>query len=210
MPRPPDDDESFLGRWSRNKRAQPTEDVVAQPDPAPFEMPVEDLLSEEDIAALPALEDLTPDTDIRVFLQKGVPQALRNAAMRRKWMLVPGIRDHKDPAVDYAWDWNTPGGVPGDGVAPSPERAAQMLRDLFPPRQEAPIAEEDAVKTAAENQASPQVTDSIEIVADPSAGLPVVEDTDKSSTATVSPTEVSEPEIEPPLTRRRHGGALPQ
>ncbi len=76
------------------------------------------MLSEEELAALPRIEDLVPGSDIRAFLRAGVPRDLRNAAMRRMWMLTPGIRDYKDPAVDYAWDWNTPGGVPGDGWRP--------------------------------------------------------------------------------------------
>jgi hypothetical protein len=44
-----------------------------------------------------------------------VPQILRNAAMRRMWVLDPAIRDYVDPALDYAYDWNIPGGVPGNG-----------------------------------------------------------------------------------------------
>ena len=100
-------------------------------------------LTEDELAALPAIDDLTPQSDIRVFMRAGVPKSLRNAALRKMWLITPAIRDHVDPAVDYAWDWNTPGGVPGDGIAPSPERAAQMLRDLFKPRNDtAPEAPE--------------------------------------------------------------------
>lgn len=213
MPKPTDDTESFFGRWSRNKRAQPVEqDDLEELEHIP-ETEAEELLSDEDIAALPALDDLTPQSDIRVFLQKGVPQALRNAALRRKWMLVPGIRDHKDPAVDYAWDWNTPGGVPGDGVAPSPERAAQMLRELFAPRRDAevkPPLETEALRDGlvpepsaddATQQAIP-AADQHEI-----AGSAINPEAEAASGWTQQ--ELPQAAVELPLARRRHGGALP-
>ena len=206
MPKEPKDDDSFLGRWSRNKRAQP---VVAEPapqaepdtDPAPE--PEEESLSEEEIAALPALDDLTPQTDIRVFLQKGVPQALRNAALRRKWMLVPGIRDHKDPAVDYAWDWNTPGGVPGDGAAPSPERAAQMLRELFAPRRDAETAPDvdrvaDQADDAADGATDVAAQQNIPAAAEPEVVAAARPEPDSTVTHDA-----------PQPGRRRHGGAMP-
>ncbi|WP_322894207.1 MULTISPECIES: DUF3306 domain-containing protein [unclassified Yoonia] len=214
MPRPSDDDTSFLGRWSRNKRAQPvTEEPVDEVATAPEPEVVEESLSDEDIAALPALDDLTPQTDIRVFLQKGVPQALRNAALRRKWMLVPGIRDHKDPAVDYAWDWNTPGGVPGDGAAPSPERAAQMLRELFAPRRDAETAQAletvaDAGEIAPESAADVAVQQAGAVEGQPKvAGDHITTKADAASAQ--APAEASDSEAELPLLRRRHGGALP-
>ncbi len=214
MPKPTDDTESFLGRWSRNKRAQPVEQDDIEELEHSLEPEAEKLLSDEDIAALPALDDLTPQSDIRVFLQKGVPQALRNAALRRKWMLVPGIRDHKDPAVDYAWDWNTPGGVPGDGVAPSPERAAQMLRELFAPRRDAEVnpnleteAERDGVVPEpsaddATQQATP-AADQHEIAR--SVINPEAEAASESKQR-----ELPQAALELPLARRRHGGASPE
>ncbi|MFN3661312.1 DUF3306 domain-containing protein [Yoonia sp.] len=214
MPKPPSDDTSFLGRWSRNKRAQPVEDeAVAEPEPAPEPETLDESLSDEDIAALPALDDLTPQTDIRVFLQKGVPQALRNAALRRKWMLVPGIRDHKDPAVDYAWDWNTPGGVPGDGAAPSPERAAQMLRELFAPRRDAETAQ--PVESGDDQDDDPAET-AMDVAAQQAVPSPVrrgVAGADPSDEAGDHPKktrpDVADTSDDPLPLRRRHGGALP-
>ncbi|MDA1154280.1 MAG: DUF3306 domain-containing protein [Proteobacteria bacterium] len=212
MPKPTDETDTFLGRWSRNKRAQPvTPEAVAEPEPVANQEP--EPLTEEQIAALPDIDDLTPQTDIRVFLHKGVPQALRNAALRRKWMLVPGIRDYNDPAVDYAWDWNTPGGVPGDGAAPSPERAAQMLRELFAPRHDpaatqvadtvgdsdhpASIApQESAVRqtTPALNQPETAANDP---TSEPDAALQTAQQQDIGLQTDMTP------------ARRRHGGALP-
>lgn len=141
MARAPDDD-SFFNRWSQRKRAAradlPTpvqsEDADAEDsrEDASGEKPpaVPRAITEEELAALPPVEELTPQSDLRPFLRPGVPEALKNAARRRMWSLTPAIRDHADPAVDYAWDWNTPGGVPGDGVAPLREVARRMLDDL--------------------------------------------------------------------------------
>jgi hypothetical protein len=212
MPKPTDETDTFLGRWSRNKRAQPvTPEAVAEPEPVANQEP--EPLTEEQIAALPDIDDLTPQTDIRVFLQKGVPQALRNAALRRKWMLVPWIRDYSDPAVDYAWDWNTPGGVPGDGAAPSPERAAQMLRELFAPRHDPaatqvadPVGDSDhpaaiAPKESAVRQTTPALNRpdiaANDPTSEPDAALQTAQQQDIGLQTDMTP------------ARRRHGGALP-
>ncbi len=193
-----EDDNSFLGRWSRRKRGadDPVPPTTPQAAPEPDVAEPEPVLSQEELAALPRIEDLTESSDIRGFLRPGVPTVLKNAALRRIWMLTPAIRDYRDPAVDYAWDWNTPGGVPGDGCAPSPERAAQMLRDLFSPKtpessdaavaQSAPDSEAETPPDPGEPQAIEQR--STEVSGDFSQKLPE--------------TPVSTP-------RPRHGGALP-
>jgi Protein of unknown function (DUF3306) len=133
--------EDFLSRWSRRKRATrrtpeekpppaPPPDEAAEPaaDPAP---PGEPSLCEEEIAALPPVEDLTAESDFGAFLRKGVPERLRNAALRRMWALDPAIRDHVGDARDYAWDWNVPGGVPGGGPLLPCDRVEDTLQRLF-------------------------------------------------------------------------------
>src|SRR5688572_10769049 len=108
--------EDFLSRWSRRKRQARIEEPQppgpaaqdselpgasapqeAAPDDAVAAAP-EDALSEEDIARLPSIEDMTAETDISVFLRKGVPERLRNAALRRMWSLDPNIRDYVSEA----------------------------------------------------------------------------------------------------------------
>jgi len=201
------EDDNFLSRWSRRKRvaeaapperaADPESDApadTAPPDPAP--------LTEEELAALPRIEDLVEGSDIRAFLHPGVPAALKNSALRRIWLLTPAIRDYRDPAVDYAWDWNTPGGVPGDGFGPTPERAAQMLRDLFhPPTPEAP-PEQTAEQSAASEQPVP-----VPATADEPGGQAA----DAVQDAIQPADEQHESELAelPASPRRRHGGALP-
>lgn len=215
MPKPTDQGDSFLGRWSRNKRAQPAAPApVADPDPsADIAAPDQESLTEEEIAALPDVDDLTPQSDIRVFLQKGVPQVLRNAALRRKWMLVPGIRDHNDPAVDYAWDWNTPGGVPGDGAAPSPERAAQMLRDLFAPRRDAETTQTAETEADAADPATVPAKDIALQQTDLALTQPqVTQDKAEAKGSAASQDQQQQaagPDSDAVPARRRHGGALP-
>lgn len=62
-------------------------------------------ITEEELARLPPVETATRE-ELRAFLRRGVPGTLRQAALRRIWVLNPRIRDHVDPALDYAWDFN--------------------------------------------------------------------------------------------------------
>jgi hypothetical protein len=115
--------DGFLSRWSRRKLAVEREpdaaalSVESSPDAgiAPEAPGADEALSPEELAALPRLEDLTPGSDMTAFMRKGVPDLLRKAALRRMWSLDPAVRDYVGDARDYAWDWNVPGGVPGNG-----------------------------------------------------------------------------------------------
>src|SRR3712207_6536309 len=62
--------DGFLARWSRRKFEVRREE--AQP-PAPEGAPAnrEPELTPEEIAALPKIEELTPETDISAFLRRG-------------------------------------------------------------------------------------------------------------------------------------------
>ncbi len=200
------DEDGFVDRWSRRKRAaerpaasiEPV-DAVEKPVDTASEAPPVEPISDEERAALPRIEALAPGSDIRAFLRPGVPKALKNAAMRKMWMLTPAIRDHDDPAVDYAWDWNTPGGVPGSGGAVSGESLAKQLKAL---RQTPVEADEPTTETETEIATTGETTQPAEPV--------------------VAPDDVApEPEKEPASTRirnadseglpapRRHGGAMP-
>jgi hypothetical protein len=65
-----------------------------------------------DPGTLPPVETITAATDIRPFLAPGVPAELVRAALRRAWAADPKIRDFIGLA-DYAWDYHTPGSMPG-------------------------------------------------------------------------------------------------
>lgn len=148
--------EGFLTRWTRRKltvRAAAVADraVPAAPDDAPVpapDAPAAEAARIEPEAGpeagprepegadgpapeLPSLDALTPESDLAQFLQAGVPTALRNAALRRMWSLDPAIRDFVSEAREYAYDWNTPGSVPGLGpLLPSDDVKAMLGRLL--------------------------------------------------------------------------------
>jgi len=135
------DREPFLTRWSRRKReaaaTEPrplAEDAAAPaaksapdaPDapPAPESQP-------PSMPELPPIDAIDANTDIRAFLQKGVPADLTRAALRRAWSSDPAIRDFVGLS-ENSWDFNAPEGVPGFGpFAPDAARklVAQVLGD---------------------------------------------------------------------------------
>jgi hypothetical protein len=127
-----DEDRNFLSRWSQRKREAAKE--AQQQSVAPVdETPVPAAPEEEDfdLSLLPSLEDMTPSTDLTLFFKKGVPEALRNAALRKMWALDPAIRDYRSEALDYAYDWNAPGGVPGGGDLPEGFDSSEMVARIF-------------------------------------------------------------------------------
>lgn len=126
--------DGFLSRWSRRKR-----DEARRPAEVP-EVPATDVavepaeeggLTPEELAALPSLDTLTAATDLAPFLRAGVPRVLRNAALRRMWSVDPAIRDFVSEAREYAYDWNTPGGVPGTGGLIPAEEVRAMVERVF-------------------------------------------------------------------------------
>src|SRR3978361_904617 len=74
---------------------------------------------------------MTSATDITAFLRKGVPELLRNAALRKCWVLDPAIRNYVNPALDYAYDWNTPGGVPGSSEIGAGTDIARLVSQIM-------------------------------------------------------------------------------
>jgi Protein of unknown function (DUF3306) len=161
-------DEGLLSRWSRRKlqaeRARTGGSSSAQMTPteeSSSEVPenrarldgqdVEALpeLSAEELVRLPDVEDLTAASDLTQFLRKGVPTALRNAALRRMWTLDPAIRDYLSEAREYAYDWNTPDGVPGSGPLLASDNVEAMLRRVVGNHETKPSPEPEAAADAA-------------------------------------------------------------
>jgi hypothetical protein len=127
--------ENFVARWSRLKRqsdpkaaedadqapaAQPQSQgeeariPAAQPPPPAF-----------DPATLLSIESITAGTDIRAFLQSGVPAELTKAALRRVWTTDPAMRDFVGIAENQ-WDFTDPTAMPGFG----PLEATDDVRKL--------------------------------------------------------------------------------
>ena len=152
------DAEGFLTRWARRKEAARKADggVAAQPapaGPAPAAAaaavpPVTDAQAKQtvdaspDIAALPPIDSIEAASDIRAFLQTGVPDDLTRAALRRAWVADPAIRDFVGLA-ENAWDFTAPDGVPGFGPL-APADIARLAAHVF-----GPAAAEDRQDAAA-------------------------------------------------------------
>jgi hypothetical protein len=205
--------DSFLSRWSRRKltsgKAEAAEpentealsEAEAPPEAGPgIESPDEEVLDEAELARLPPLAEITVTTDLAPFLRKGVPLALKNAAMRKMWMLDPAIRDHKDFAVDYAWDWNTPGGVPGNAGTISGESLKRMLDSLNPEPKEPAMAQSDSAAETEEPEAKAAQSEKSTADSGPKVRAADRGDADEADT-TLDDDRMARP--------RRHGGAIP-
>lgn len=182
--------ENFLSRWSRRKLE--SEEEPQTPEPVPTTSPASNAPAARAEAVppvpdLPPIESLTEASDFKLFLQPGVPESLRTAALRRLWSMDPEIRDFIGPARDYGWDWNTPGGVPGGGPAPSLGDIARAIDRIFG-APEPPVATEQS-PAARTSERAPEV-----------ARTPQ------------PPAEAAKPEpaaAAPAAPRRRHGNATP-
>jgi hypothetical protein len=131
-----DEDKSFLARWSQRKQEakqpEPKQDAPVAEADAPSKPAAEGKPEQEfDLSSLPKLEEMTATTDITGFLRKGVPEHLRNEALRKSWALDPAIRNYVNPALDYAYDWNTPGGVPGSSELGAGMDVARMVSQIM-------------------------------------------------------------------------------
>ena len=164
------DREAFLARWSRRKRkaaAAQAEPVTEQPAaPAataseksePPSAPPAARSQPQPTAELPPIDSIDSGTDIRAFLEQGVPQDLARAALRRAWSSDPAIRDFIGLS-ENAWDFNAPEGVPGFGpFAPDAARqlVAQVLGDPDPASGEMPsvpaVAQSDHSATGGDSE----------------------------------------------------------
>jgi hypothetical protein len=196
-----EENEGFLSRWSRRKRAVVEGRAPEEPaPPAPLEAKPEALPAEPedefDPASLPPIESLTIESDFKAFLHHKVPLDLRAAALRRAWSLDPAIRDFVGPA-DYAWDFNAPDGVPGFALELGGD-AMKLLShalglDAPPPKPDSAEAEDPPAEPPALAEAPP-------VEAAPELPGPAI------TGAT------PEPEAAPAALAagpRRHGGALP-
>ncbi|GAA0282221.1 hypothetical protein LNAOJCKE_1431 [Methylorubrum aminovorans] len=231
---------TFLSRWARRKEAvraaelselpvaadtaatgealaAALSDETAPPMVAEADAGSEPASAPDDLlASLPSLDDLTPETDLTAFLQAGVPTALRNAALRRMWSLDPAIRDFVSEAREYAYDWNTPGGVPGMGpLLPTDDVKAMLKRviDGIPTKEvEEPEAATDEAATASEEDpAAPVGADTSELAAitqAEEASPPAVDSQPLNVSVPDNRLEAVQPTPQRPRLRR-HGGAMP-
>jgi Protein of unknown function (DUF3306) len=107
----------FLARWLKLKGE------VKTPVPAG---------SSVNLKNLPSIESLTSESDIRMFLQSGVPADLVRAALRHAWTADPTIRNFIGVA-ETQWDFNDPVAMPGFGPLEPTVSDAPVVRFSAPP-----------------------------------------------------------------------------
>jgi len=224
-----DRDKGFLARWSQRKQEakQPEPDALAaesaesSSSPAP---PSEDVTPEFDLSTLPKLEELTGSTDITAFLRKGVPEHLRNAALQKSWALDPAIRNYVNPALEYAYDWNAPGGVPGGGELDAGVDVARLVSQIMG-EPAAETIKSDANCSEDEAAGSPVEPSARDLPPQPQEDLPVqslrrsgermaeTEAVSKAEGDAGAPAPADEPQSARPAAPqqpvRRHGTAKP-
>ncbi|MDZ7712278.1 MAG: DUF3306 domain-containing protein [Rhodovibrio sp.] len=117
-----DTDKGFLSRWARRKQraarepeakpagrgtpGQPTpsEPEPSEPTPSEAERAEAEARRQELIDSLPEPEQLGPEDDYTRFLQDGVPDDLRQRALRRLWTSNP-VFANLDGLNDYDLDY---------------------------------------------------------------------------------------------------------
>ncbi|HEY5380382.1 MAG TPA: DUF3306 domain-containing protein [Pseudolabrys sp.] len=141
--------EKFLERWSRLKR-EVADDAASAPKPESQESEsvskgksgevaaaepgeVKDAAAAEpfDLGSLPSIDLIDANTDIRGFMQAGVPAELKHAALRRAWSTDPQIRDFVG-LVENGWDFNDPTAMHGFGPI-DPRDIERLLAQVIGP-----------------------------------------------------------------------------
>jgi len=138
MTRPEDRErENFLTRWSSRKRASRTPSARQDAEHAlgdangTIEDGAVDKTAREgdaqdkppfDVAQLPSIDSIGPETDIAGFLRKEVPPELTRAALRRAWTSDPAIKNFVG-LVENGWDFNDPSAMAGFGTISAEEVA---------------------------------------------------------------------------------------
>ncbi len=210
-----DDGETFLNRWSKRKsqartRAEEPRSEAEEsrqtgaPNAEPEEVALEDL---------PPIESIDASTDLSQWLRKRVPDAWRQAALKRIWATDPAISQFTGLA-ENAWDWNAPDGVPGFGPLSPTHDVTQLLARVIgqSPESGAPEAEKAAATTA---ESPPRETsDSSPAQASLPKEATDAHFIDKSLMPASRPAEKNDDESaatewQQPSKRRRGGGALP-
>jgi len=234
------DAENFVARWSRLKRdtAKQTKDKTPADAPGPKPgaaadeqgaegaLPAADALTEPafDPASLPSIESITGSSDIRAFLQKGVPAELTKAALRRVWTTDPAIRDFIGIAENQ-WDFTDPTAMPGFGPLEATDNVRELVAQamgklgqaLDPSAQATGPSDQGIASTsAASSEASPKELS--QVTGMPVGNEPEAQDRSAANSIEVQTSSVDvatqhddEPAQDGALpSRRTHGRALPQ
>jgi len=234
------DHKNFLTRWSRRKREvadenpqseRPVTDEAGKP--APQDEEINNAVAarvpeanappapEFDLTKLPSIESIGANSDIRAFLQAGVPSALRNAALRRAWVADPAIRDFVGLA-ENAWDFTDPGGVPGFGELDPHYEIKKLVAEIFRKAEPESKSPADSTIPASAPDQPARLSDQSGTAADiPAASEAATAKPQQFAAAPNSDallqrdeniaTQHNDLREEPAAAKaRRHGGAMPQ
>ena len=228
-------DTDFLARWSRRKhhaaidkirqsKSENTpDDIVTGTSPTSLARGENRLPF--DPASLPTIDSIGAESNIRAFLEAGVPDDLARAALRRVWSLDHTIRDFVGLS-ENSWDFNAPGAMAGFGPIDGEEVGRLLTRLLGEPDAIAaavhppvisPLAE-DSQKPAGESDPVEYQATNAESVALVSAKgqqldfdeIDVAGDVAQQGRATAPQSELTPSKCLSPILRGGHGGALPQ
>ncbi len=215
--------EKFLDRWSRRKREAADEPApvevkdttVASALPADAKAPAAEVPF--DPASLPPIELIGAESDIRAFLQAGVPPDLSRAALRRAWSADPAIRDFIG-LVENGWDFNDPNGIPGFGPINAGEVARLLAQVIGAPPAEAAAAREAAAAQGNVEQTPPPAVESEQAQQLPhdqpapnqDLAVPEKDSVQRSEDNVAMQNNSDDRENFPSSRRRGHGGALPK
>ena len=100
--------EAFLSRWSRMKREEPVEKKIEPATPAP---------------ALPAVENMTPESDFAGFMHPKVKDELRRLALKK--LFSDPHFNVPDPFEPFSGDWT------GEALAPDMLAKLNQARTLI-------------------------------------------------------------------------------
>ena len=194
--------------------ADPSRTDPSKTDPSKTDASKTDASKDEtpqfDVSQLPSLDSIDANSDLRAFLQPGVPSDLKHAALRRAWSADAGIRDFIG-LVENGGDFNDPNGMPGFGPLAEGENIAKLVArvlgapngDAAPATSSAASDGSDLEKTATRelaNESGP-----VDDGARNNEAGEVVSDSSSHAATQDAPSEVSDV----PKRRRGHGGALP-
>jgi len=228
--------ENFVARWSRLKRETAKEADAAQSGPQPPDAGTAAAATETakiappegggppqpafDPATLPPIESITASSDIRAFLQTGVPAELTRAALRRVWTTDPAIRDFIGIAENQ-WDFTDPTAMPGFGPLEATDDVRQLvsqamgkLGEMSGPAVETPDATEQAGASVSNASCGEPAVDETR----QAPGIPEGNETDAQivNAASEEHTEANaevqhhQAPAESGANCRVHGGALPK
>ena len=186
-------DDKFLNRWSRRTteakekpvrpetpvhEAEAKGAVAARTEDRPNDGDTEERKQEAiDLDSLPDIDSMDETSDFSVFMQDGIPDALRNRALRKLWQTDPAF-NVVDGLVEYGEDFTDL-----TAVAESVKTAYKVGKGMVEDEETADTEDADAdARDTAEAEATKTETD-----AEGDGGTP--EDGDRDAT---SPKESSE------------------